>query len=121
MSEPTVQTGPGPDATADEIAADIARTRARLAGNVDALADKLDVKARAQDRVDDVKATAQAKVDEVKASAQAAAAEGKEKVVAASRQVGDRYQGLPRPVQLVITVAPVVLMVALVIRRIVRS
>ncbi len=95
------------DPTAEQIAADIARTRARLAGNVDALAGKLDVKARAQDKVDDVRATAQA-----------AAAEGKEKVVAGSRQVGDRYQGLSRPVQIAVAVAPVVLMVVLVIRRI---
>lgn len=118
MSEPSAPTRPGPDATPEEIAADIARTRARLADNVDALADKLDVKSRAQDKVDDVRATAQAKVDEVKATAQAAAAEGKEKVVAGSRQVGDRYQELPQPVQVVIAVAPVVLMVVLVIRRI---
>nr|WP_294693637.1 DUF3618 domain-containing protein [uncultured Friedmanniella sp.] len=118
MSNPIVQPGPGRDPSAEQIAADIAQTRARLAGNVDALADKLDVKARAQEKVDDVKVTARAKVDDVKATAQAAAAEGKDKVVAGSRQVGDRYQGLSRPVQIAVAVAPVVLMVVLVIRRI---
>jgi hypothetical protein len=118
MSDSTVRPGPAQDASAEQIAADIAKTRARLAGNVDALADRLDVKARAQDKVDDVKVTARAKVDDVKATAQAAAAEGKEKVVAGGRQVNDRYQELPRPVQIAIAVAPVVLMVVLVIRRI---
>ncbi|GAA1433710.1 hypothetical protein GCM10009616_26330 [Microlunatus lacustris] len=99
--------GPGPDATPEEIEADIAATRARLAGNVDALADKVDVKARAQDKVEDVKVAAQARAEE-----------GKEKVLAGSRQVSDRYQGLPKPAQIAIAVAPVVLMVVLVIRKI---
>lgn len=99
--------GPGPDATPEEIEADIAATRARLAENVDALADKVDVKARAQDKVEDVKVAAQARAEE-----------GKEKVAAGTRQVTERYQGLPRPAQIAIAVAPVVLMVVLVIRRI---
>ena len=103
----TTPAGPGPDATPEEIEADIAATRARLAGNVDALADKVDVKARAQDKVEDVKVAAQARAEE-----------GKEKVLAGSRQVSERYQGLPRPVQIAIAVAPVVLMVVLVIRKI---
>ncbi len=106
MSEPT-QPGPGPDATPEEIEADIAATRARLAGNVDALADKVDVKARAQDKVEDVKVAAQARAEE-----------GKEKLRAGSRAVTDRYQGLPRPVQIALAVAPVVLVVVLVVRKI---
>jgi len=99
--------GPGPEATPEEIEADIAATRARLAGNVDALADKVDVKARAQDKVEDVKVAAQARAEE-----------GKEKVLAGSRQVSERYQGLPKAAQVAIAVAPVVLMVVLVIRKI---
>lgn len=118
MSIPTPAPRPGPDATPEELEADIAATRARLAGSVEALADKVDVKARAQDKVDDVKATAQAKVEDVRATAQAKVTEGREKVVAGTRQVGDRYQGLSRPVQIAVAVAPVVLMVVLVIRRI---
>jgi hypothetical protein len=97
----------GPDATPEQIEADIAATRARLADRVDALADKVDVKARAQDKVDDVKVAAQAR-----------AAEGKDKVLAGSRDVADRYQDLSRPVQVAVTVAPVLLMLALVIRKI---
>ena len=106
MSEPT-QPGPGPDATPEEIEADIAATRARLAGNVDALADKVDVKARAQDKVEDVKVAAQARAEE-----------SKEKVLAGSRQVAERYQGLPRPAQIAVAAAPVVLMVLAVVRKI---
>ena len=97
----------GPDATPEELEADMAATRARLAEKVDALADKVDVKARAQDKVEDVKVAAQAKAEE-----------GKEKVLAGSRDVADRYQGLPRPAQVVVAVAPVVLMLVLVIRKI---
>lgn len=97
----------GPDATPEELEADMAATRARLAEKVDALADKVDVKARAQDKVEDVKVAAQARAEE-----------GKEKVLAGSRDVADRYQGLSRPAQVAVAVAPVVLMLALVIRKI---
>jgi hypothetical protein len=103
----TTPAGPGPHATPEEIEAHLAATRARLADRVDALADKVDVKTRAQDKVEDVKVAAQARAEE-----------GREKVLAGSRQVTDRYQGLPRPAQIAIAVAPVVLMVVLVIRKI---
>ena len=98
MSQST-QSPPGPDASPDEIEADIARTRARLADSVDALADKVNVKARAQEKVDEVKttaqakvadakATAQAKVEDVRTTAQARAAVGRDKILegAARRQ-----------------------------------
>jgi len=125
----TTPTGPGPDASQAEIEADIAETRARLADSVDALADKVNVKARAQEKVDDVKSTAQAKVDdvrataqakvnEVRATAQAKAAEGQEKVVHASHEVGQRVQALPRPAQLALAAAPVLLVVLLVVRKV---
>ncbi|MGE2733389.1 DUF3618 domain-containing protein [Mycolicibacterium vaccae] len=42
---------PGPDAGVDEIQADIERTREELADTVGALSDKMDVKARAQEKV----------------------------------------------------------------------
>ena len=105
MSETSAALGPG--ATPVELEADMAATRARLAEKVDALADKVDVKARAQDKVEDVKVAAQARAEE-----------GKEKVLAGSRDVADRYQGLSRPAQVAVAVAPVVLMLALVIRKI---
>lgn len=70
MSDPT-QAPLGADASQDEIEADIAATRARLAESVDALADKMDVKAQAKDKVADVKAQAADKVTEVRNTAQA--------------------------------------------------
>ena len=70
MSDPT-QPPLAADASQDEIEADIAATRARLAESVDALADKMDVKAQAKEKVADVKAQATGKVSEVKNTAQA--------------------------------------------------
>ena len=87
MSQPT-QSPPGPDASPDEIEADIARRRARLADSVDALAERLDVKARVQ-----------------------------EKVVHGSREVSRRVQALPRPAQIALAVAPVLLVALLVVRK----
>jgi hypothetical protein len=127
MSQPT-QSPPGPDASPDEIEADIAQARARLAGSVDALADKLDVKARAQEKVEDVKATAQSKVSEVKATAQtkaqdllataqAQAAVGQEKVVQGSREVTRRLRALPRPAQITLAAAAVLMVTLLVVRK----
>ena len=128
MSQST-PSGPGPDASQAEIEADIAETRARLADSVDALADKVNVKARAQEKVDDVKGTAQAKVEDVKATAQAKVAdvrvtaqakavEGREKVVQASREVSTQVQALPRPAQIALAAAPVLLAVLLVVRKV---
>jgi hypothetical protein len=127
MSVPT-PSAPGPDASQAEIEADIAQTRARLADSVDALADKVNVKARAQEKVDDVKSTAQAKVDDVRATAQAKVAdarvtaqakavEGREKVVQASREVSTQVRALPRPAQIALAAAPVLLAVLLVVRK----
>ena len=49
---------PGPDASVEDIQADIARTREELNHTVAALADKADVKARAQQKVADTKEVA---------------------------------------------------------------
>lgn len=46
---------PGPDASIDEIQADIAKTRQELGETVSALADKADVKAQVQAKVADTK------------------------------------------------------------------
>ncbi len=86
MSDPT-QTSLGADASQDEIEADIAATRARLAASVDALADKMDVKTQAKDKVADVKAQAADKVTEVKDTAQA-------KVVGARVAAQEKIAGL---------------------------
>ena len=117
MSEPTIpaeQAVPAekPDIkaaekpTADEIAADIAGTRERLAGSVDQLAAKLDVKAQAQHKVDDAKARAQEKVQQTKAQ-----------VVAGSRSLVDRFLALSRPVQASVGAIPLALLLFLIVRR----
>lgn len=56
MTSPTGSdtTPPGKDADAAEIQADIERTRADLGSTVEALSEKLDVKAQAQNKVQDV-------------------------------------------------------------------
>jgi len=46
---------PGPDATADELQADIEQTRADLGETVDALTQKLDVKARAKGKASEIR------------------------------------------------------------------
>ena len=61
---------PGKDASADELEADIERTREDLGNTVDELTAKLDVKAQAQHKVQDAKAQAQHKVQDAKAQAQ---------------------------------------------------
>lgn len=46
---------PGPDATPEELVADIEATRAELGDTVEALSQKLDVKAQARDSLEDAK------------------------------------------------------------------
>jgi hypothetical protein len=116
MTEP-VQPPPGADATTEELEADLAETRARIVGNVDALAEKVDVKAQAQHKVDDVKAQASAKVAEVRATAQEKVAGAQEKVAGAQakvaattqEQVVERVKAWPRPAQIALAAAPVLL------------
>jgi hypothetical protein len=55
--------------TPEEIRADIEKTRAEVGDTVEALAEKTDVKAQAQHRVDEIKDNVRAKADEVKAKA----------------------------------------------------
>ncbi|WP_137144890.1 DUF3618 domain-containing protein [Mycolicibacterium sp. CR10] len=52
---------PGPDAGIDELKADIEKTRGQLGETVGALSDKMDVKARTQDKVHEVTDTVKAK------------------------------------------------------------
>ena len=116
----TVPSPPRPDATQAEIEADIVATRTRLAGSLGLLADRVDVKARAQEKVDEAKTAAQAKVSDVKATAQAKAVEGREKVVLGYQEVRRRVLALPRPAQVGLAAVPA-LVVALLIARKVRS
>jgi hypothetical protein len=55
--------------TPDEIRADIEQTRAEVGDTVEALAEKTDVKAQAQHRVDEIKDNVRAKAESVKAKA----------------------------------------------------
>jgi len=114
----SVPTPPGPDASPEEIEADIAATRARLAGSIDELAERVDVKARAQEKVDEAKTAAQAKVADVKAAAQAKAADGREKVVQGSQEVKQRVLALPRPAQIALAAAPVLVVALLLVRKV---
>lgn len=56
----------------DEIRSDIAGTREELGETVEALAAKTDVKAQAQDRVEEAKAQARSRVESVKERAESA-------------------------------------------------
>lgn len=60
---------PGPDAGIDDIEADIEQTRNELGETVAALQDKLDVKGRAQDKVDETKQRVADKADTIKQTA----------------------------------------------------
>ena len=113
----TVPSPPGPDASPEEIEAHVAATRTRLAGSIDLLADRVDVKARAQEKVDEAKTAAQAKVSDVKATAQAKAAEGREKVVQGSQQVKQRVLALPLPAQIGLAAVPALVVALMIIRK----
>ncbi|HEY7043146.1 MAG TPA: DUF3618 domain-containing protein [Nocardioidaceae bacterium] len=69
---------PDKNATADEIAADIERTREHLGETVDALARKADVKAQAAARVDEAKVRAREQAQHVAAVGQRVATKAKE-------------------------------------------
>lgn len=63
------ENSPSDAAEADLVPADIAATRAELAETVDALTSKLDVKARASDKVSEVKQKAAATADRARQAA----------------------------------------------------
>lgn len=60
---------PGPDATQEELVADIEATRAELGETVEALSQKFDVKAQARDTLDDAKQRATAQYQQAKDAA----------------------------------------------------
>ena len=57
-------------------------------------------------------------MQDVKVAARTRTEQRKEKVLASAHEASDHYQGLPLPAQVAVAVAPVVLMLALVIRKI---
>ena len=98
MSETTP---PAKDASIEEIEADIAATRERLAESVDALADKVNVKARAQEKAEQTKEQAKEKLGEAKTKGQ--------DLISQARQAS-------RPVQLAIVSVPVAVIVLLIVK-----
>ena len=60
---------PGPEATQEELVADIEATRAELGETVEALSQKFDVKAQARDAVDDARQRANAGFQQAKDAA----------------------------------------------------
>jgi Protein of unknown function (DUF3618) len=68
---------PGAPLSADELQADIERTRAQLGNTVDALSEKLDVKAQTRHKMASLKQGGVAKVDAVRARGGQAAAKAK--------------------------------------------
>jgi ElaB/YqjD/DUF883 family membrane-anchored ribosome-binding protein len=68
MAEST-QPEPGPDAGIDDLEADIEQTRRDLAGTVDALSAKLDVKERTKQKAVDTKQAVAHKADELRHTA----------------------------------------------------
>jgi hypothetical protein len=90
---------PAKEASADEIEADIAATRERLAESVDALADKVNVKARAQEKADQTKDQAKEKLGQAKSKGQ---------------ELIGRARHASRPVQLAIVSVPVLIVLLIV-------
>lgn len=78
----------------EEIRADIAQTRREVGDTVEALAEKTDVKARANDRVEEVKANVRSKAEEVKAKAQSTTPETAQR---GGQQVVARIRANPVP------------------------
>jgi uncharacterized membrane protein YdfJ with MMPL/SSD domain len=105
---------PAKDASVEEIEADIAATRERLAESVDALADKVNVKARAQEKVDQTKEQAKEKVEQTKEQAKEKFGQARTK----GQDLLGQAQQASRPVQLAIISVPVALIVLLIVRAI---
>jgi hypothetical protein len=80
--------------TPAEIRADIEQTRVEVGDTVEALAEKTDVKAQAQQRADEVKDNVRAKVDDVKAKARDATPESAQQ---GGQQVVEKIRANPLP------------------------
>jgi uncharacterized protein YdbL (DUF1318 family) len=80
--------------TPEEIRADIAQTRAEVGDTVEALAEKTDVKAQAQHRVDEIKDSVRAKADDVKAKARSTTPESAQQ---GGQQLVEKVRANPLP------------------------
>lgn len=103
---------PGEKQTPDEIVADIEAARDRIADNLDALTDKLDVKAHAQEAVHDAGAKVQAGVNDAKESVASAAGAA----AAQSRTLVQKFRALPLAAQAAIGAGAAALVVTLIVR-----
>ena len=89
-----------------DLEADIAQTRGRLAGSVDQLAAKLDVKTQASEKMQDVKAQAEVTVEQAR-----------QQVMQTSRSLLSRFQAASRTVQVSLSAAPVALLIFIIARK----
>jgi uncharacterized protein YdbL (DUF1318 family) len=80
--------------TPEEIRADIEQTRAEVGDTVEALAEKTDVKAQAQHRVDEIKDSVRAKADDVKAKARSTTPESAQQ---GGQQIVEKVRANPLP------------------------
>jgi F0F1-type ATP synthase membrane subunit b/b' len=101
--------------TPEQIKADIEHTREELADTAAALADKADVKARAQEKVDETKARVTEKVEEARSKVTATASTAKAKAAdatpesvatgaqSAAGSVADAAKARPLPTTLIVS------------------
>lgn len=92
---PPEETEPDRQRTPEEIRADIEQTREEVGDTVEALAAKTDVKARAQDKVEEIKSNVRAKKDDLGAKAKSSTPEGAQE---GGRQIVDKVRANPAPV-----------------------
>ena len=83
-----------------------------MAESVDALADKVNVKAQAERKVEETKEQARAKVGEATTKARATAGEAKGQ----AQHLVDQAKAAPRPIQVAIVLIPVTVIVLLIVR-----
>lgn len=107
-------TPPAPGASVEEIEARIVATRDRLAESVDALADKVNVKAQAERKVEQTKERATAKVAEATEKAKGAVSEATDK----AQRLLSQTKSASRPVQVAIVSLPVTVIVLLIAKAI---
>ena len=100
MTEPAP---PAKDASAEEIEADIAATRERLAESVDALADKVNVKARAEEKVEYTREQVRDVLGQAKAKGETALGQAKR---------------APLPVQIAAIAVPVLALLLVIVNKI---
>ena len=102
--------------TPEQIQADIEERRERLAANVDALTDKLDVKAHAQEAVHEAGAKVTGAVSGAVSGARESVGSAAGSVAEESRSLVSRFRALPLATQAAIGAGAVALVVALVVR-----